>query len=195
MTRSRVPPVQSALQLVVRALARARPSSPLLPPLIMQHPSTHRRPPLGPPPRSAHPAREHPEELLHEVGGRHACQLGVGVVRGRDLDEVQADDVERREPPQDGLELAGRPAAGLGRAGCVGEGSGSRRGRSQLLLGQGEDGRRANELAGAIDGSTTSMSRLRSAHLVSASARVSLDQGEKNPWRVTHRRAHPRRAP
>lgn len=48
--------------------------------------------------------------------------LGVGVVRGRDLDDVGADEVDAVEAADDGAELARRPAARLGRTGGRGKG-------------------------------------------------------------------------
>ena len=60
-------------------------------------------------------------DLEQDVRGRNGGELGVGVVRGRHLDDIGRDEIEAFEPAHDGAELARRPAAGFGRAGCGGD--------------------------------------------------------------------------
>ncbi len=52
------------------------------------------------------------------VGCSHGRQLGIGVVRRCDLDDIGGDDVQTVEAPQNRPQLARRPATRLRRASC-----------------------------------------------------------------------------
>ena len=61
-------------------------------------------------------------DLEQRVRGGHGGQLGIRVVGGGDLDEIGGDEIDALEPPDDGPELPGGPAAGLRGAGRGREG-------------------------------------------------------------------------
>lgn len=62
------------------------------------------------------------EDLEHDLGPRERRLLAGALVRGADLDDVGADEVEALDAAQDADQLARGPAAGLGGAGAGGKG-------------------------------------------------------------------------
>jgi hypothetical protein len=56
-------------------------------------------------------------DLIQRIRSRHRSQLSIRIIRGSDLNEIRRDNVDALEPSEDRAQLAGRPAAGLGRAG------------------------------------------------------------------------------
>lgn len=97
-----------ALQLIVRRLVRR------FLPLVVQNHLLDRRRPLLLALRSF-PFEQHPQELLHQIRRRHRRQFGVRIERRRDFDNVEPNEVERREAAQDRFQFARRPAARFGR--------------------------------------------------------------------------------
>lgn len=63
----------------------------------------------------------HGHDFIQHIRRRHGRVLGVGIICRRHLHDVRRDEVDALEPAQDGAQLAGRPAAGFGRAGCGGD--------------------------------------------------------------------------
>ncbi len=59
--------------------------------------------------------------LIEDIRRRHCGQLGIGVIRRGNLDDVRRDEVDPLEPPDDGAQLSCGPASGLRRAGCGSE--------------------------------------------------------------------------
>ena len=55
------------------------------------------------------------KEKTTDICGGHGRQFGVGVVGGRDLDDIGGDDVEAIQTPKDRAKFARGPAARLGR--------------------------------------------------------------------------------
>lgn len=80
-------------------------------------------PPHLPIPHHAHrpPLHHKRHDLKQRVRRRHGRVLGIGVVRGRHLDDVGGNEVDALEAADDGTELAGGPAACFGGAGCGGD--------------------------------------------------------------------------
>lgn len=60
-------------------------------------------------------------DLVKDVGRRHGSQLGITVVRGRDLDKIRRDEIDTLKTPDDGAQFARRPASRLGRSRCRSE--------------------------------------------------------------------------
>lgn len=61
-------------------------------------------------------------DLVESVGGGHGGELGVGVVGRGNLDDIGSDEVDALETADDGAELTGAPATGLGGTGSRGKG-------------------------------------------------------------------------
>ena len=74
-------------------------------------------------PHYAHrpPLHHQTHHLEQRVRRRHRRVLGVGVVRRRHLDNVGRDKVDAFQPADDRAQLARRPTACFGRAGCGGD--------------------------------------------------------------------------
>ena len=62
------------------------------------------------------------DDLIQHIRRRHGGQLGISIVRGRDLNDIRGDEIHALETSYDRPEFAGAPAAGLGGAGGGGEG-------------------------------------------------------------------------
>lgn len=60
--------------------------------------------------------------LKQHIRRGHSRQLGISIIRGRDLDDISSDDIHALESAQDGAEFAGGPAACFGGARCGSEG-------------------------------------------------------------------------
>ena len=51
------------------------------------------------------------------IGGSHSSELGIGIIRGSDLDDVRGHNLESIQAAQDGAQFARRPTSGLRGAG------------------------------------------------------------------------------